>query len=185
MQGMEVGLELPGKGRFGLECGLVIAEAESVRYTKDVGVDSHEVGLGELYHDDIGGLLADTCQLDELLGIERDLTVELLDELLCHLDDVLGLVVEERAAVDDLLDIIELCVGKRDGVRVLLKKRRGQKVDPFVRTLGREGDGDHQLKGVTVGQFGHCFVIPLYKGSFDRFDLFLGRFFHSDTLFYF
>jgi len=136
VEAVEVGFELFRELLFAFGGGGCPTEAEAVGDTVDVGVDGHEVGLGVLDHDDVGGFLADAGQFDKLFLLEGDLSSVVFDDRLRHFDEVFGLIVEKRTRFDVRFDVIEIGMSQGGGIGIGFKKCRSNDVNPFVGALG-------------------------------------------------
>ena len=155
VKAVQVGFELFGQLCFALERGGGVAESQAVRDAVHMRIDRHQVGAGVLYHDDIGGLLPDACEFDQLFLLKRNFAAVVFDDALRHLDKVFGFVVKERTAFDKCFELFEIGVCQSRGRRVLFKKRGGDDVDAFVGTLRREHHRYQEFVEVAIVQFGN------------------------------
>jgi hypothetical protein len=66
VEAMKVCFELFAQLLFALDGGFGATQTKAMGDAIDVGIDRHEVGAGIFDHDDIGGLLPDPCECDQL-----------------------------------------------------------------------------------------------------------------------
>ena len=114
-------------------------------------------------HDDIGCLAADARQPLQCVKIIRHLAAELRAEHLAGREDVLGLVAEEPAVADLILECRE--AHRHDVLRRLYfrEKTLRRDIDTLVGALRREDDGNQELEWVMEDEFRLCPAVCLLE----------------------
>ena len=130
--------------------GGVVREAPARREAVDVGVHREGRHPEALGHDDAGGLVSDAGEILEGSEISGDLSAVALHEDFRQPADVLRLGGGEAAGLDGVEDVLDLKASHGLRSARLLEEARRDEVDPQVRGLSREEDGDQQGEGVLV-----------------------------------
>ena len=134
-------------------------DAGAVGYPEDMGIHGNGGLAKGGIEDHIGGLAADTGQCLQCGTLLRDLAVMLLNQAGAGLDNVAGLGVEQANRFYVLLEAGFTQLQHGTWCPDLFKQWPGGLVHPDVGGLGRQDDGDQQLEGITVLQFGGGFRI--------------------------
>jgi hypothetical protein len=87
---------------------VVLGQPEAVRHARHVGVDGQPREAEHHAADHVARLAADTRQRDEVVEVGGHLTVEPLDQLARHPDQVAGLRLVEAGRADDLLELVRI-----------------------------------------------------------------------------
>lgn len=105
---MRMPLEFAGRDPLqlllNLQRRLARCETCSVADAKDMGINRDSRVPESGVEHDVCCLAANTCKLLKRVSLERDLTIMSLQELRCHLDEVLGLGVEEADRLYEVAD---------------------------------------------------------------------------------
>ena len=166
--GAKVDGDVPLEILLDRERGLAVGEAETVGDAEDVGVDGDDGLVVDDGGDDVGGLAADAGQGHEGVDVSGNLSAEVGQEFLGHGDEVVGLGVGIGNAADIGPDVVEGSGGQQLRRRKALEEGRGDEVDAPVGALGGEDDGDEQLEGVRIMEFGGGEGNVLLKPSDNR-----------------
>ena len=143
-----------GDGELDLDRVGLLGPAEAARQPAEVGVDGDPGQAERVAEHDVGGLAADTGQLDEVVEPGRHLAVVVLVERLAQLEQRVGLGPEEAEGPEELLEVLAGRGGHRLGGRVGREERRARRVDPAVGGLRRDDGDDEALERVGEVELG-------------------------------
>ncbi len=133
-------------GIFGARPGEALCQAGNV------GIDDHCRNLEGGAEDDIGGLAADAGEGGQLAQGGRNLAVVVFNQPLGTANEMTGLGMIKAGGADQCFDLGEICRAEGGGIRIAGKETGGDKIHPYVRTLGGEDGGNEELKGGAMRQ---------------------------------
>lgn len=139
---------------FYFERRYTTTETESASKAKDVGIDRDGGMAVERVEHHVGGFAADAGEFFEVFTRGGDLALVVSDKDLTEGDDIFGFGAKQPDGADGLAEVVfapieHILWGFDFGEEGL-----GGFVDGDVGGLGGHGDGDEELVGVGVGEFG-------------------------------
>lgn len=111
----------------------------------------------------MGCFLGDAWESEELFEGGGDFAVVGGDDALGHLFEVVGFSFVESGFVDDLFEVVEVCLGEVVDGGVSGKKGWGDGVDDFIGALGGEDGSSEEFEGVSVMEGTGGFAVLLVE----------------------
>ena len=139
------------EGQFGLERSLRVGrESDPIGDTEDMGIDRHRRTMVDDRGDDISRLAPHPWELHQSFTLLGHFSLMVLDELLRCSDEVACLGARIAHTTYQLEDVIYLSSCHDLCRRILMEETGGDHVDPLVRALSREDDGDEEFEGSSI-----------------------------------
>jgi len=128
-------------------------QPEPVGDAKDMGVDDDALIFPErVSQDDVRGFSGNAVERQQIVHRIRHAAAEPLTDGPAGEFKAAGLVSVESCGSNDRLDFRQGSAGEFSGRPIFFKERRGDFVNPLVRTLRGENGGDEQLQRTAIGE---------------------------------